>query len=174
MSSVSKGSILGPLWTFQRLDQWHRQSDWGYPQLSLLITASRVMQVMQQKEGMSFRGTWTGFKSGPIRAYWDLTRLSTRCCSWVGAIPDMHTDWEISLKATPRRRTWGSWWMKSSRWASTVCLQPRMPAVLWYQQRQGGDCPPLPFPYEASSGVLHSDWGCPGQGECGADGVGPE
>ena len=41
-------------------------------------------------------------------------RASAGCCTWVGAISGIYTNWgKISLRAALQRRTWGSWWMRS-------------------------------------------------------------
>ena len=37
-------------------------------------------------------------------------RASAGCCTWVGAISGIYTDWvKNPLRAALRRRTWGSW-----------------------------------------------------------------
>ena len=42
------------------------------------------------------------------------TRPSVRSCTWVRAIANINTDWEMKgLKAALQRRTWGYWWMKN-------------------------------------------------------------
>ena len=39
-----------------------------------------------------------------------LIRPSAGCCTWVGAIPGIYTNWgKISLRAALQRSTWGAW-----------------------------------------------------------------
>jgi len=52
---------------------------------------------------------------------------------------------------------------------TTLCIKKRSG-----QQREGGDCPPLPCPHETPSEVLCPCLGPPAEEECGAVGVGPE
>ena len=50
----------------------------------------------------------------------------------VGAMPGIGTDWgKISWRAALRRRTWGSWWMRSWTRASSARSQPGRPTVFW-------------------------------------------
>ena len=42
------------------------------------------------------------------------SKAKRRVLHWVGAIPGIDTEWgKISLRAAPRRRTWGSWWARN-------------------------------------------------------------
>jgi len=61
------------------------------------------------REGVPSRGTWTGWRGGPVRTSSSSTRQSARPCTWVRAIPSTNTGWaENGLRAALRRRTWGT------------------------------------------------------------------
>ena len=64
-----------------------------------------VARVFTEKDSMPHCLGREAQKVGPCEPV-SLTR--PRCCTWVGAIPAVSTDWEKNpLRAALRRRTWG-------------------------------------------------------------------
>jgi len=88
---------------------------------------------IQFKTSSSQTSTFLYFLNIPFYQVWEVDlgelKWDSRCCTWVGAIPDMHTEWDNSLRAALWERTWGSWWTRSLIWTSSVHLQPGRPTI---------------------------------------------
>ena len=120
-SGIPQGSILGLVvfiifnYDIERLSA-HSSS--------LLMTPSCVVHLTFQRKGMSSRGNLTGLRNGPLQTSWSSARPSARSFTWVGAIPNISTDWGTSgLRAALWRRTWGYWWMKNLSSEYTLAAQ---------------------------------------------------
>lgn len=68
----------------------------------------------------------------PLLESWACANLQVQGPAWVGAIPNVNLGWaENGLRAALMKRSWGCSSIRSSKWASDVCPQPRKPIVLW-------------------------------------------
>lgn len=107
------------------------------PSASLQMTQGWAVWLTQEKERIRPRKSWEILRSRPVRISQSSASLSTRSCTWAGAILDKSTEWEkMSLRAAVQRRTWGFWWMKSRTWANNGLSEPRRPTVSWAASKE--------------------------------------
>ena len=83
--------------TLQHLYQQSGWWDWMYPQRVCRWHQAEWCNCYER--GVQFKGTQASWKSEPMWTESHSTRPSTRCSTWVRAIPDMFTDWEKNLWA---------------------------------------------------------------------------
>ena len=98
------------------------------PSASLLMPSIWVVQLIQWREGMPYRETWTALERWLFRTYWDATRPSARCTDWVK---------NSLIVLLLQRRTLGFCWIKSLIWVCSVHLQPRKPTASWAASKEG-------------------------------------
>lgn len=126
---------------------------------------SRAVHMLEGKDDIH-RECYRLEKWAYVKNCWSSTRLSTRSCTWVNAISDLSADWVMNgLRAALWEGLGEHQWLKSWKWAGSVCLQPRGPprAAPWLhqgncdQQVEGGDFDPL-FLWHPSWRVVSTFW----------------
>lgn len=75
------------------------------------------------REGMLCRGTWTGWKGGPMQNSRGSITPSTRSCTNFGAILSINTGKGMKgLRTAFRTMSWECWRMRSLTWSSNLNL----------------------------------------------------
>lgn len=105
MSSVPQGPILGPLLFNVFISDMNRGIECTLSKTAEGTKLTTAIETPVQR--VPSRGILTGLRSGPMWASWNSTRVSTRPCTWVGAIPNVSTDCGMDGLRAALQRTWG-------------------------------------------------------------------